>query len=133
MDCRRKQGSRNQGISKLTIMRGSTLQIQHTRFQNFLRFQHFTQDFKISFVISGFRRNFRTSFEISEISGFHSRFQDFYTFCQFQHLDEHERGGGGGSYSSRFVFSYSTALTARCVTAMGQVCNSHGPGVSQSR
>ena len=67
--------------------RGPTLQIQRTRFQNFLRFQDFTRDFKISLEISRFHsrfQDFTRDFKISlrfqdfiEISRFHSRFQDF--------------------------------------------------------
>ena len=71
----------------LAITRGPTLQIQRTRFQNFLRFQDFTRDFKISLEISRFHsrfQDFTRDFKISsrfqdfiEISRFHSRFQDF--------------------------------------------------------
>ena len=67
--------------------RGPTLQIQRTRFQNFLRFQDFTRDFKISLEISRFHSRFQDFTEISrfhrdfkislEISRFLSRFQDF--------------------------------------------------------
>ena len=82
-------------------------------------------------MISG---DFRTSFEIS---GYHSRFQDFskefkdfnpdfntrarYTFVSFNASASMNEG-----YSSRFVFRYGTVLTAmgRCVTAMGQVFHS---------
>ena len=71
-----------------TIPRGPTLQIHRTRFQNFLRFQDFTRDFKISLEISRFQSleisRFTRDFKISlrfqdfiEISRFHSRFQDF--------------------------------------------------------
>ena len=113
----------------------------HSRFQDFTRdfkisleisrfhsrFQDFTRDFKISLEISRFHSRFQDSLEISL---FHSRFQDFtrdfkISQLRFQHpsytlfVSFNASASMNESYSSRFVFRYGTALTARCVTAMG--------------
>ena len=116
--------------------RGPTLQIQRTRFQNFLRFQDFTRDFNISLEISRFHsrfqdfteisrfhRDFKISLEISrfhrdfrisfEISGFHSRFQDFSKISieistpeLYTFVSFNASASMNEGNSSRFVFRY---------------------------
>ena len=80
LDAMQVELNRLKAENRRTRPRGPTLQIQRTRFQNFLRFQDFTRDFKISLEISRFHSR---SQDFIEITRFHSRFQDFTEISRF--------------------------------------------------